>query len=210
MANLKHIGRLKSNQRKVAVAYRVLPNDPDHCLVVDTANLSEQDHDALIALIESTTGQSAYELAEAMARSRLKDGAIMLSAFHTRGRLTRVKTDQVEMTPNTQTAVLLKDINEAVAQQKGITVADLALNEGGNPESQVQEVVKVKDLEESPVAAESQTANIQAPTDGVLSDEDLAAQYRSQADRLFKEAKALREQAEELVPTKKKKATVKE
>jgi hypothetical protein len=40
--------------------------------------------------------------------------------------------------------------------------------------------------------------------DGVLTDESLAAQYRSQADALFKEAKILREQAEELVPTKKK------
>ena len=39
-----------------------------------------------------------------------------------------------------------------------------------------------------------------------MSNEDLAAQYRSQADALFKEAKALREQAEELVPTKRKAA----
>jgi hypothetical protein len=39
--------------------------------------------------------------------------------------------------------------------------------------------------------------------DGVLSDEDLARSYRSQADRLSKEAAQLRRQAEELVPTKK-------
>ena len=38
----------------------------------------------------------------------------------------------------------------------------------------------------------------------VLTDEALAAQYRSQADALFKEAKSLREQAEALVPTKRK------
>jgi hypothetical protein len=44
----------------------------------------------------------------------------------------------------------------------------------------------------------------------VLSDDELAASYRSQADRLYKEAKALRDQAEALVPTKKKsKASVK-
>ena len=46
---------------------------------------------------------------------------------------------------------------------------------------------------------------VPASDDGVLSDEDLAAQYRSQADAMFKEAKRLREQAEELVPTKRKK-----
>jgi len=46
-----------------------------------------------------------------------------------------------------------------------------------------------------------------APTDGaVIDDATLAAQYRSQADTMFKEAKRLREQAEELVPTKKKKS----
>ena len=38
----------------------------------------------------------------------------------------------------------------------------------------------------------------------VLSDEALAKSYRSQADRLSKEAAELRRQAEELVPTKKK------
>ena len=53
-----------------------------------------------------------------------------------------------------------------------------------------------------PVEAETSTVN--ANTD-VLSDDDLAASYRSQADRMFKEAKRLREQAEELAPTKKKK-----
>ena len=37
----------------------------------------------------------------------------------------------------------------------------------------------------------------------------LAAQYRSQADTLYKEAKALRAQAEELVPTIKKKTAKK-
>jgi len=55
-----------------------------------------------------------------------------------------------------------------------------------------------------------QTADIPAPQDNtVLSDEDLAAQYRSQADALYKEAKSLRAKAEELVPTikKSKKAT---
>jgi hypothetical protein len=39
-----------------------------------------------------------------------------------------------------------------------------------------------------------------------MSDEDLAKSYRSQADRLSKEAAQLRRDAEALVPTKKKKA----
>ena len=56
---------------------------------------------------------------------------------------------------------------------------------------------------------EEAPAPLQAPQDGVLTDEQLAAQYRSQADALFKEAQSLRKQAEELVPTKKTAATKK-
>jgi hypothetical protein len=37
-----------------------------------------------------------------------------------------------------------------------------------------------------------------------MTDEVMAASLRSQADAMFKEAKSLREQAEELVPTKRK------
>ena len=208
MANIKHVGRLKANQRKVAVAYRVLPNDPEHALIVDTATLSDADHDSLMKLIESDAGQQAHELAEAMDRAVLSDGARMLPRFHQTGRLQKIRTDAIEMTPNNTTAVLLSEINSAVAEQKGVTVADLAIKgDSGNPASTTETVGTVNEMPttDTNVMAEADAARIQAPQDGVISDEDLAAGYRSQADRLFKEAKRLREQAEELVPTKKKK-----
>lgn len=206
MANLKHVGRLVSNRRKVAVAYRVLPGDSEHCLIVDTANLSDDDHDSLIALIESDAGQRESDLAVAMQRARLRDGSIMLAAFHTRGKFTRVRTDQVELTPNTTTSALLSEVNAAIAEQQGVTVEDLAIQAGAN-ETEVQTIATAQELPTSEVLAESQAANVGDA--GVLTDEDLAAQYRSQADAMFKEAKRLREQAEELAPTKKKKTTTK-
>ena len=135
-----------------------------------------------------------------MGRTRLQDGSVMLSTFHKNGRLLKVKTDKVEMTPNTTTAVLLSEINEAVAAQKGVTINELALTDDRG-----DTVATVREVPTSNVEAEAQAARIDTPkTDGVLSDEDLAAQYRSQADAMFKEAKALREQAEALAPTKKK------
>ena len=212
MANIKHVGRLKSNQRKVAVAFRVLPNNPDHALVVDTASLSDADHDSLMKLIESPAGQAAHELAEAMDRTSLQDGARMLPRFHQTGRLQKIPTNQIEMTPNNQTAILLSEINSAVAEQKGVTVADLAMSEGGNtpgnPASTTETVGTVNEMptaKDTNVLAEADAARVQAPDNGVVSDEQLAASYRSQADSMFKEAKRLREQAEELAPTKKKK-----
>ena len=43
MANLKHTGRLKNNQRKCAVAYRVVPGEPESCLVVQTESLMAEE-----------------------------------------------------------------------------------------------------------------------------------------------------------------------
>ena len=141
-----------------------------------------------------------------MDRAILSDGARMLPRFHQTGRLQKIPTTEIEMTPNSTTAVLLSEINSAVAEQKGVTVADLAMKDNEVPKSSTETVGTINEMPAtSEASAEAEAARIQAPDDGVISDEQLAAGYRSQADRMFKEAKRLREQAEELVPTKKKK-----
>lgn len=204
MANLKHIGRVKSTGRKVLVAYRTLPGDSDSALVVQTENLADDQHDAIINLVESPAGQSSYEFAEVLARTPFPDGSIMLAALHVQGRLTKVKTSEIEMVPNQQTTIGLDQLNQTIAEQRGISVNDLAL---GN-KTAVQEVATVQDISNTAnpnVAAESQVANI--PNEQPLTDADLAKKYRSDADRLSKEAAQLRRMAEELVPTTKKKAT---
>lgn len=198
MADMKHVGRTITNNRKCIIAYRVIPNDPEHCLVVYTESLDADMHDSLINLVESNAGQNSYELAQAMARTQVPDGRIMLSAFHTTGKLSKVPTDQIEITPNNTTRLNLAELNTIIAEQRGVTVADLALKSDGSTPATgethaVSEPMEVVDDVTEVVGEE------------VLTDEQLAAQYRSQADALFKEAKALREQAEELVPTKKKK-----
>ena len=67
------------------------------------------------------------------------------------------------------------------------------------------DVPQDESVEKATPVATMQTADIPAPqSNDVLTDADLAAQYRSQADGLYKEAKALRAKAEELVPTIKK------
>ena len=196
MSETKHVGRLKANQRKVVVAYRVIPGEdtPTNSLVIDTASLSDADHDTLIKTVESNAGQESFEFAEVMARTTLSNGANMLANFHTTGKLTKVPMTEVEMLPNPNYTIGLDELNKVIADQKGVSIADLALT---NPQGEPAEPVTT-----DPVEAETPTVN--ANTD-VLSDDDLAASYRSQADRMFKEAKRLREQAEELAPTKKKK-----
>ena len=192
MADLKHIGRMKKTGRKVAVVFRTLPGEPESCLVCPTENLRDADHDLLMTLIESNTGQVADELADAMQRTPLGDGSIMLARFHTTGNLTKVSTSNVEMTPNPSTVVSLDELNKQIAEIKGVAIKDLAV--GG---SSVEEVGEVRTLETPGASAESQTA--ETP----LSDEKLATKLRADADGLFKEATDLRKQAEELSPSKK-------
>lgn len=193
---LKHVGRIKNNKRKVVVAYRVVPNEPENCIVVTTENLMAEEHDALMKTVESHAGQTAYEFAEAMARTTLPDGRNMLSGFHSTGKLIKVSTKEVEMTPDRVTTIGLDELNHTIASQKGVSVEDLAIK-GNSPQS------KKADDTTTAVVSESVSVAEQA-VDQPLSDEQLAAQYRSQADAMYKEAKRLREMAEDLVPTKKK------
>ena len=117
------------------------------------------------------------------------------------------------MMPTPTYTIGLDELNKVIAEQRGTTIADLAMKDPNElPEgTTITEAGSVSNMPKtSPVQAEAQAARVQAPDNGVLSDDELAASYRSQADRLYKEAKALRDQAEALVPTKKKsKASVK-
>jgi len=184
---------MAKSKRKVVVAYKVVPNEPENCIIVTTENLMAEEHDALIKLVESPAGQEAEDLADAMARTSLPDGRNMLAGFHNTGKMIKARTDEVEMVPNTQTTISLKELNEAIATQRGVTVADLAPKGQGTTTTEPQTQNTEQNVEQT-----------QASEDGVLTDEQLAAQYRSQADAMFKEAKRLREQAEELAPVKKK------
>ena len=189
MAEIKHVGRLTTNNRKLVVAYRVVPGEPENCLVIHTESLEAADHDTLINMVESNAGQTADELSTVMARTQLTDGSNMLARFHQTGKLVKVPTNIVELTPNRTTAIKLDEINQMIADQKGVTIEELAVPDT-TPKAPAPTAPAVEDA---------------IPTgEAPLDDEALAAQYRSQADSLFKEAKRLREQAEELVPTKKK------
>jgi TolA-binding protein len=208
---LKHVGRVTATGRKCLVAYRTLPGDAYHCLIVPTESLADAQHDAIINLVNSTAGQDAYEFAEVMARTNFPDGSIMLANLHVQGKLIKVPTDQVEMTPNTQARIRLSELNQIIAEQRGVAVDDLhvqpSLREQNNRNVEVQEIGSAKDI--SPKAGEDVTKTVaerlEESTAKVASTpEEHAAKLRSDADRLYKEAAKLRKEAEELSPTKKK------
>lgn len=192
---LKHIGRMKNNKRKVIVAYRTVPGEPENCIIVTTENLMADEHDSLMTLIESDTGQSAHEFSDAMARTQLPDGRNMLAGFHSTGKLMKVPTTTVEMTPDRTTTIQLDELNKHIATQRGVSVEDLATI--NNPKPPHVEKENTKNIENE----------VNTVDDGVnaLTDEQIAEKYRQDATVMYREARRLREEAEKLSPSKKRK-----
>jgi hypothetical protein len=183
---MKHIGKMKNNGAKVVVAYRTLPGDAYHALVVGTGNLGESYHDSLMTLLQSPEGQAAYELADVLAYNQFTDGSNMLQWMHGRGHLKKVPTDGVIMTPAPQASVQLDELNQIIAEQKGVSIDELAVTNGVNPNP--------KTPSKDEVTVEEINLDNVSPAD-----------LRSKADALFKQAQQMRRRADELDPPKSKK-----
>jgi hypothetical protein len=185
---------MKNNGAKVIIAYRTLPGDPYSALVVGTSNLGDTYHDAIMSLLNDDSTQQANELADVLAVRRFPDGNNMLEWLHTRGHLKKVPTTGVIVTPTPQSSVPLDELNVLIAEQKGVTLEDLAISDG----SQKTAPRTANRAEESKEPSMADAEEDQSP-----------AGLRSKADALFKQAQQLRKKADDLDPPKsKKKATV--
>lgn len=210
MKPLKHIGKLKNNGAKILVAFRVLPGETNYALVIPVASLSAENHDAIMKVVESDQAQDAYEFGEILFTRTFPDGRPMLQALKADNILIKLSTDSIIMTPTTTNEVQLDQLNILIAEQKNCAIDDLPFFVSGSKGSnfEVQEVAKGRDLGEPSNVPTQPT--IQASTNEVLSDKDIAKGLRSQADALYKEAARLRKQAEDLDPTVKKTTKAKE
>lgn len=186
---MKHIGKMKNNSARVAVVYRTLPGDATSALVVGTHGLGDSYHDTLMQVLESPAGQQANELADVLATRRFPDGSVMLNYLHVNGHLKKVPTNLVLMTPDSQTQVQLDELNTIIAQQRGVSVEDLAVSDASAPpKTKTMDVAADKSVQ---IKAESLTP----------------AEMRDRADALYKEATRLRKEADTLDPPKSKKKT---
>ena len=103
------------------------------------------------------------------------------------------------MTPtgNANVTVPLSELNQIIAEQKGVTIDQLAVTDGINPNPKTSKKV------EAEINAVIEQDDVSVDT------EDMSpAQLRSKADALFKQAQALRKQADTIDPPKSKKKDV--
>jgi hypothetical protein len=198
---MKHVGKMKNNGAKVVVAYRTLPGDPLSALVVGTNNLGDTYHDSLMSTVQDNSAQQANELADILAVRRFPDGSNMLEFLHRRGNLKKVPTNGVLMTPTPQTSISLDELNVLIAEQKGITLDELAVTDGATPNP--------KSKKSDPTKTTSASVNGEEEIIAETAEEDMTpAQLRSKADALFKQAQVLRKQADAVDPPKSKKKAV--
>ena len=192
---MKHVGKMKNNGAKVVIAYRTLPGDPYSALVIGTNALGDTYHDSLMSLVQENSAQQANELADILSVRKFPDGSNMLEWLHTRGMLKKVPTDGVLVTPTSNTSVQLDELNNIIAEQKGISLEELAVTDGTTKNKPAKK-------EARQVVTEETITEDNAQGNGF---ELTPAEMRSRADALFKQAQALRKQADTIDPPKSKK-----
>lgn len=207
MRNLKHIAKMRNTGARVLVVFRTLPGESNQSLVLPVAQLPDSYHDAVMSLVETDEAQQAFEFGEMMFARMFPDGRPMLRAMQADGRLAKVSTDSVLMTPTPQTEIPLSQLNILIAEQRNCTVDDLCTFVQGAPAG-----VRDSNKKESASTPKTESAADPArnPGNEPLTDADLARSYRSQADAMYKEAARLRRQADELDPPQKKTSKVKD
>ena len=203
---LKHIGRINNTGVKVLVVFRTLPGESNMALVLPVTQLNDSYHDSIMTMVETDQCQEAYELGEMMFIRTFPDGRPMLQAMQADGRLQKVATDTVTMTPTANDTVVLSALNTLIAEQKNCAVDDLYTFVKGAPKGKIEvtQVAQAKDLAPAVDTDVPAPVRAQAAADTVLTDKDIAKSYRSQADAMYKEAARLRKEAEDLDPTVKK------
>jgi hypothetical protein len=195
MAFLRHVG--KHGDRKVAIVFREVPNEPHMCLVVYTETLNRTVHDPLVKCIESDIGQNSNNLADALNRTHTTDGIIILQKLHAEGQLKKVQTEQIVMTPAPNTRIKLNELNKILDEMEKGEAAVKKLAEMDN-QLGMQDPAQVARRMRGDVVPELDASPIQASGDA-LGDTALANSLREQATRMSNEAKGLLAEAQRLI-----------
>jgi len=195
----KHIG--KHNNKKVVLLFREVPGEDHMCLVAYSDLLPRSYHDEVMRVLESPVGQQADNFSDALFRSLMPDGRNCLQALHTDGLMKKVPTNQVTVTPTTNSSVRLDELNNilkemATGEAAVKRLADLDSSTGfSNKRKGMEDVKEVG----APKNSRGKAAAIQAPIDQVLSDADLAKDRIRQAETMKASAQQLLSEAERLI-----------
>lgn len=190
MAMTKHVGRLISTGKKVAVIFRYIYDDEGeitdktHALAVDTDALPNMWVDSFMDAVLSSEGQDTVDFYKVCMRKTLPDGRFILPALVQEGRMRKIRTNDIMMEPDKQVRIPLNILNENLeAIEKG--------------ESETSGTLTSADAVELIDQREASGAN---DTLGQTEQETRAWQLRSQANMLRIDAERMEEEAQMLHP----------
>lgn len=191
MSFLKHVG--KHGDRKVAIIFREVPGEPHMCLVTYTETLNQHIHDPLIKCIESDIGQHAESLSDALNRTLGMDGQPILFTLHREGLLKKVQTENIVVTPNSNTKIKLNELNKILTEMKQgesavKRMAEIDQSRGLQTPSDVARRMRESKTRDAKVPA---TQPLIASSNDALGDNAIANNLREQAHKMETEAKGL-------------------
>lgn len=190
---MKHVGKM--GEKPCVVLFREVPGEPDHALVVQTDNLPDAQHDALMNIVQSAEAQESNEISEVLDRRQFNDGSNMLQQLHFDKRIEKVQTNLVSLTPTPSTVISLEEVNNEIRK----------IGNNSNPPLKTDAVQQAENpLNESvsnPVVAESdptlaQTNTVPEAQVDPANESQVALNLLQQAALLEEDARALVSDAE--------------
>ena len=201
MSFIRHVG--KHGDRKVAVIFREVPGESHMCLVTYTEILNRQMHDALVKCIESDIGQQAESLADALSRTLSPEGNPILQTLHVEGKLKKVNTENIIMTPAPNTKIKLNELNKILDEMKLGEDAIKKLSDMDNSLGMQSHGDVVRKMRGPKQPSPAVVASGDLLGDAALANQRLeqATRMKNEAKGLLAEAKRLSEEAKTLDPS---------
>lgn len=183
MANIKkHVGKVKSTDKRCVVVFMQLPDEKNNALIIDVEALQPRYEQILLEVVDSAEGQSENDLASAMARRTVQEsGRTVLEEFHRHGLMRKEPIENIIMMPRPNAPFPLRDILEQLGKLDE-TVAPAAPAVNDNAE----------------VKYNAFTNNMNAQDEEKR--QAMAMNFLMEADMLIEEANKKREQAYAVAP----------
>ena len=197
---LKHVG--KHNDKRCVIVFRKVPELEHMALVIYSDLLPRMVHDEVMKALESPQGQEAKELSDVLFRTIMADGHNCLESLHRNGLMKKVPTNQVLVTPTSNSSVRLDELNDILDEMtkgeealKRLQDIDASRGMTGKQAPRRAEIQEVGERRTREAQGNTSAAEMLS---GMLSDSDLAAQRLEQAQKMEASAQQLLAEAERL------------
>ena len=127
----KHLGVLAADNAPVVIVFKMVPKEPENCLVIGPNFLNLNYRDALMRSLESSDGQAAFDLGTFLAKCKFPGDANMLSFLHEENYIKKMPTKDVIVTygPDKNGRIPLDKLNQLLADDMKVSLKDLSVAE---------------------------------------------------------------------------------